>query len=266
MSAPASNPAPTEAAPAIEVEGLVKRFGDKAAVDGLALCVPRGMFYGLLGPNGAGKSTTIGMLTGTLRPSAGAIRLLGRPFDPDAPWFKLHMGVVTEEPPLFERLRGREQLVFLGRMFGLGVEESARRAEDLLQLFDLARHERTLIADYSRGMKKKLAVAAALLHAPRLLFFDEPFEGVDAVSAETIRRVLSGLTGRGATVLLTTHILEVAQRICQRVGIIHRGRLAREVEVADLQARGEDLGELFRKVVGADQAAPLPAWLLEEDG
>jgi ABC-2 type transport system ATP-binding protein len=250
---------------AIEVRGLEKRFGDKAAVDGLSLRVPRGVFYGLLGPNGAGKSTSVGMLTGTLRPSAGEIRLLGRRFDPDEPWFKARMGVVTEEPALFERLRGREQLVFVGRMYGLGVAESGRRAGELLELFDLARHERTLVADYSRGMKKKLAIACALIHAPELLFFDEPFEGVDAVSSETIRRVLAGLLGRGATVLLTTHILEVAGRICQRIGILHRGRLAHEADAEELRARGEDLGELFRRVVGAEAPAALPAWLLEGD-
>jgi len=251
---------------AIEVTGLVKRFGDKAAVDGLELRVPRGVFYGLLGPNGAGKSTSVGLMTCTLRPGAGEIRLLGRPFDPDEPWFKARMGVVTEEPPLFERLRGREQLVFVGRMYGLGAAEAGRRAGELLALFDLARHERTLVADYSRGMKKKLAIACALIHAPELLFFDEPFEGVDAVSAETIRRVLAGLLGRGATVLLTTHILEVAERICQRFGIIHRGRLAHEADAAALRAGGEDLGALFRRVVGAEQPAALPGFLVGGSG
>jgi len=249
-------------APAINTKKLSKRFAGTVAVDELDLVVPAGMFYGLLGPNGAGKSTTVGLLTGTRRPSGGAIELLGRRFDPDDPAFKSKMGVVTEEPSLFERLRGREQLLFTGRMYGLGRSESARRADDLLRLVQLAPYRGPLIAAYSRGMRKKLAIACALIHAPRLLFFDEPFEGVDATSADTIRRVLIGLTGRGATVLLTTHILEVAHKICQRVGLIHRGRLAFESEVAELTRQGRDLGEVFRSVVGVDDRVPLPGWLV----
>ncbi len=251
-----------QAPPAIRVQGLSRRFGATLAVDDLDLEIAAGRFYGLLGPNGAGKSTTVAMLTGTLRPTAGRIALLGRDYDPDDPWFKLRMGVVTEQPPLFERLRGREQLLFTGRLYGLDRDEVERRAADLLQLLTLVRQQDDLIADYSRGMRKKLAIACALIHAPRLLFFDEPFEGVDASSAETIRRVLTGLTGRGATVLLTTHILEVAQKICQRVGLIHRGRLAYEADVAALAAAGRDLGTVFREVVGSEAESELPEWLL----
>lgn len=250
---------------AIRTTGLTRRFGETLAVDGLDLVVPSGMFYGLLGPNGAGKSTTVAMLTGTLRPSAGSIALFGRRLDPDEPAFRSQMGVVSEEPPLFERLRGREQLVFTGRMYGLDRDEAGRRADDLLDLLGLAGQTRSLVADYSRGMRKKLAIACALIHAPRLLFFDEPFEGVDATSAETIKRLLIGLTGRGATVLLTTHILEVAEKVCQRVGLIHQGRLAREADVAELLAQGRDLGQLFAEVVGSDGALGLPDWLVGEE-
>jgi ABC-2 type transport system ATP-binding protein len=246
-------------APAIRTRRLSRRFGDTLAVDDLELVVPAGAFYGLLGPNGAGKSTTLAMLTGTLRPSAGEIELFGQRLDPDRPGFQALMGVVSEEPPLFERLRGREQLVFTGRMFGLDRDEAGRRADDLLALLGLERQVRSLVADYSRGMRKKLAIACALIHAPRLLFFDEPFEGVDATSAETIKRVLSGLTGRGATVLLTTHILEVAQKICDRVGLIHQGRLAFEADMADLAAQGRQLGAVFAEVVGAATMPPVGA-------
>lgn len=256
-------------APAIQTFQLTRRFGEAVAVDGLDLCVPAGMFYGLLGPNGAGKSTTVAMLTGTLRPSGGRIELFGEAQRPDDPVFKARMGVVSEEPALFERLRGREQLVFTGRMYGLSRDEAGRRADDLLGLLKLDRHQRTLVADYSRGMRKKLAIACALIHAPQLVFFDEPFEGVDASSAVTIRRVLTALTGRGATVLLTTHILEVAQKICERVGVIHAGCLAYEADVADLVKQGRDLGEVFRQVVGEDERIGLPAWLIgdpEGDG
>ncbi len=247
---------------AIETQDLVKQFEGKKAVDGLNISLPSGVFFGLLGPNGAGKSTTVGMLTGTLRPTGGKIRIFGKDFNPDAPAFKMQMGVVTEEPPLFERLRGREQLLFTGRMYGLGQEETARRADELLAMMELDVHQRKLVADYSRGMRKKLAIVCALIHAPRLLFFDEPFEGVDAVSSETIRRVLLGLTERGATVLLTTHILEVAQRICQKIGIIHQGKLAEEVDVAAMNAEGGDLSQRFRDAVGANSTEqPLPDWL-----
>ena len=247
---------------AIETQDLVKQFEGKRAVDQLCLKVPTGVFYGLLGPNGAGKSTTVGMLTGTLRPTSGKIRIFGKAFKPDAPAFKMQMGVVTEEPPLFERLRGREQLLFTGRMYGLSLEETARRTDDLLAMVELDTHQRKLVADYSRGMRKKLAIACALIHAPRLLFFDEPFEGVDAVSSETIRRVLVGLTDRGATILLTTHILEVAQRICQHVGIIHRGSLAEEVDIDRLNAEGGDLAQRFRAAVGGQMdPQELPDWL-----
>lgn len=246
---------------AIETRGLVKRFEKTVAVDGLDLSVPPGMFYGLLGPNGAGKSTTVSLLTGTRRASEGEILLEGRPLDPHDPAFKQRIGVVPEEPPLFERLRGAEMLVFTARMFGLDPDQAMSRAEELLALLGLTAQGQGLVADYSRGMKKKLAIACALIHAPRLLFFDEPFEGVDALSADTIRRVLTGLTARGATVLLTTHILEVAERICDRVGIIHHGKLVREVDADELGAPGS-LADLFREVVGGDQSTPdLPEWL-----
>lgn len=254
-----------EAKHAICARGVTKRFGETVAVDALDLKIPPGMFYGLLGPNGAGKTTSVGMLTGTLRPTKGRIELLGKPLDPDQPWFKARMGVVAEEPALFSRLKGFEQLVFTGRMFGLGALESAKRARELLQLLKLSGDADTLIADYSRGMRKKLAIGCALIHSPTLLFFDEPFEGVDALSAETIRQVLSGLCGRGATVLLTTHILEVAEKICQRVGIIHQGKLAFEADMAELQQKGQRLFEVFRRVVGLEESREsFPEWLMKK--
>jgi ABC-2 type transport system ATP-binding protein len=244
---------------------VTKRFGDTVAVDALDLEIPAGMFYGLLGPNGAGKTTSVGMLTGTLRPTKGRIELFGKPLDPDQPWFKMQMGVVAEDPALFSRLKGFEQLVFTGRMFGLGARESARRARELLALLKLDGDSDTLIADYSRGMRKKLAIGCALIHAPTMLFFDEPFEGVDAISAETIRQVLSGLCGRGATVLLTTHILEVAEKICQRVGIINKGKLAFEADMSELQEKGQRLFEVFSRVVGLEgPKESFPEWLMKK--
>jgi len=247
---------------AIKVRGAVKRFGNTMAVDGLDLDIARGAFYGLLGPNGAGKSTTVGMLTGTLRPTAGRIELLGKKLDPDDPWFKARMGVVAEEAALFSRLRGHEQLVFSGMMYGLGRAQATRRALTLLGLVNLERDANTLVADYSRGMRKKLAIACALIHSPELLFFDEPFEGVDAMSAETIRRVLSGLCERGATVLLTTHILEVAEKLVSRVGIIDHGKLVYEADMQRLKSAGESLSNVFNRVVGYEgDTQQLPDWL-----
>ncbi len=250
---------------AVKTKGVTKRFGDTLAVAGLDLSIPAGVFYGLLGPNGAGKSTSVGMLTGILRPSSGQIEILGRPLDMDDPWFKSQMGVVTETPALFSRLTGPEQLIFTGRMFALGRKEAIRRTEELIDLLGLSGHEHTRVVDYSRGMRKKLAIGCALIHGPRLLFFDEPFEGVDAMSAQTIRRVLQSLTGRGATVLLTTHILEVAESVCEQVGIIRRGRLVYEAQMATLHSKGERLAEVFRREVGAeDDCADLPSWLTDK--
>ncbi|NMB74364.1 MAG: ABC transporter ATP-binding protein [Myxococcales bacterium] len=246
---------------AVETRGLCKRYGELRALDGLDLRIATGSFYGLLGPNGAGKSTTLGLLTGLLRPSQGEIRLYGRALDPDDPAFKLLMGVVPEDPPLFERLTGFEQLLFTGRMFGLGREVAGARAADLLRLLRLEGAAGALTVDYSRGMRKKLSIGCALIHAPRLLFLDEPFENVDAISADTIRRLLLALTGSGATVLLTTHILEVAQKVCRRVGIIHRGKLVQEIDIADLTHSGRELDVAFRAAVGEERAEEIPAWL-----
>ena len=207
---------------------------------------------------------TIGMLAGTLRPTEGEAFLLGRTLDPDDPWFKSRVGVVSEEPPLFSRLTAQEQLVFAGRMFGLSPKEATRRAQVSLELLKLSKASKALICDFSRGMKKKLAIGCALIHAPRLLFLDEPFEGVDATSAATIREVLKGLAASGATILLTTHILEVAQRLCDSVAILHHGKLAYESTMKELLARGESLEEVFSRVSGArgDAKEAMPDWLV----
>ncbi|MDY0001191.1 MAG: ABC transporter ATP-binding protein [Polyangia bacterium] len=251
-----------EAPEVIRCRGLEKRFGEHLALAGLDLTVRQGQFYGLLGPNGAGKSTTVSLLTGTRVPTGGEIRLFGRKLDPDDPATKGQMGVVTEEPPLFDRLRGREMLVFVARMQGLSRKEAAQRSEDLISLLGLEEAGGKLVADYSRGMRKKLAIGCALIHGPRLLFLDEPFEGVDALSAETIRGVLCHLTSRGTTVLLTTHILTLAERLCDAYGILSRGRLAWEGSPSTLVEEGVDLTSRFVEVVGAErEASGLPAWL-----
>ncbi len=251
--------------PAVETHELFKYFGQVAAVEGLELNIKRGAFYGLVGPNGAGKTTTLGMLTGVLRPSAGKIRLLGRDFDADSPWFKQRTGVVEEQPALFSRLRGREQLRFVARMQGLSEEEGGRRGGELFRLLRLEGAAETRVADYSRGMRKKLALACSLVHAPLLLFLDEPFEGLDAVSAEVVRGLLSGFCLRGATVVLTTHVLDLAERLCSMVGIVHCGRLVHEQAAGCKEDGAPSLREIFFRTVGeSEPRVELPAWLEPE--
>src|ERR687894_68438 len=210
---------------AVETFELTRRFGEFAAVDRLDLAVARGQFFGFLGPNGAGKSTTIKMLTGLLAPTSGRIRVLGldlstRPLD-----VKRRIGVVPEDLNLFERLTGAEMLSFTGRMYGLARAETTERARELLELMELDADPRKLVVEYSHGMRKKLSLACALIHRPEVLFLDEPFEGVDAVASRTLKALLQRLTGRGLTVFLTSHVLEIVERLCTDIAVISAGRL-----------------------------------------
>jgi ABC-2 type transport system ATP-binding protein len=210
---------------AVETSALVRRFGDFVAVDNLNLSVPRGSFFGFLGPNGAGKSTTIKMLTGLLAPTSGGISVLGRDLAAEPLEVKRRIGVVPEDLNLFERLTGAEMLAFTGRMYGLQKAEIAQRAPELLDLMELRDEPRKLIVEYSHGMKKKLCLACALIHRPEMLFLDEPFEGVDAIASRTLKDLLSRLTERGLTVFLTSHVLEIVERLCTDIGIIAQGKL-----------------------------------------
>jgi ABC-2 type transport system ATP-binding protein len=236
---------------AIETRGLSRRFGTQLAVDAVDLRVPRGSFYGFLGENGAGKSTTISMLTGVLAPSSGRMRVLDlAPGDE----LKRRIGVVPDGLLLFDRLTGREHLIFVGRLYGLGRIESARRADELLSAMELASDARKLIADYSFGMRKKLALAAALIHGPELLFLDEPFEGVDAVAKASLTSLLADLVRRGRlSVFLTSHVLEVVERLCDHVGVIHRGRLVAQgtlQQVVEGVPDARSLTDAFVRLVG----------------
>ena len=218
--------APEAFAPlAVETTDLVRRFGDFAAVDGVNLRLERGQFFGFLGPNGAGKSTTIKMLTGLLAPTSGRIRILGRDLAVEPLEVKRRIGVVPEDLNLFERLTGAEMLAFTGRMYGLAREEVAARGSELLALMELDGDPKKLVVDYSHGMKKKLSLACALIHRPEILFLDEPFEGVDAIASRTLKDLLSRLTTRGLTVFLTSHVLEIIERLCTDIAIISEGRL-----------------------------------------
>lgn len=212
-------------APAVEIVDLVRRFGSFTAVGNLNLRVERGRFFGFLGPNGAGKSTTIKMLTGLLAPTSGRISVLGRDLERETLEVKRRIGVVPEDLNLFERLTGAEMLTFTGRMYGLERREIAERAAELLALMELEDEPKKLIVEYSHGMKKKLSLACALIHRPEILFLDEPFEGVDALASRTLKDLLSRLTARGLTVFLTSHVLEIVERLCTDIAIIAQGKL-----------------------------------------
>jgi len=250
---------------AIETHQLTRFFGEFCAVNAIELRVEQGTFYGFLGPNGAGKSTTIKMLTGLLAPSRGKMTVLGKNMlDPrEALEVKSRMGVVPENLALFENLTAREYLTFIGRMYLLPRATIRSRIDELLALLGLEGEEKKLALEYSHGMKKKLALAAALLPNPDLLFLDEPFEGVDAVTSRIIRDLLSGYVARGSTVFLTSHVLEIVEKLCTHVGIIVQGAL---VEQASLEAirQGNSLEDRFLEKAGADPEATRKLSWLEE--
>jgi ABC-2 type transport system ATP-binding protein len=222
--------------PAIATQGLSRRFGDLVAVQDVNLRVAPGQFFGFLGPNGAGKSTTIKMLTGLLAPSAGRIEILGLDLLAHPSEVKRQIGVVPEGMALFGRLTGTEYLNFVGRMYGLDRETAAKRAAELLEFMQLADQTRTLVTDYSHGMQKKLALAAAVIHGPKILFLDEPFEGVDAIASGTLKAMLQRMIARGATIFLTSHVLEIVERLCSHVAIIHRGQFVAQGSLDELRA------------------------------
>jgi ABC-2 type transport system ATP-binding protein len=222
--------------PAILTEGLTRRFGELVAVEDVNLEVASGQFFGFLGPNGAGKSTTIKMLTGLLAPTSGKMQILGIDFEQNPVDVKRQIGVVPEGMALFGRLTGAEYLNFVGRMYGLDRETAAKRAGELLEFMQLADQPKKLVTDYSHGMQKKLALAAAVIHGPKILFLDEPFEGVDAIAAGTLKAMLQRMIARGATIFLTSHVLEIVERLCSHVAIIHRGRLVAQGSLEDLRA------------------------------
>ena len=221
---------------AIFIEHLTRRFGELVAVEDVNLRVAPGQFFGFLGPNGAGKSTTIKMLTGLLAPTAGQIQILGLDLSTHLVEVKQQIGVVPESMALFGRLTGSEYLNFVGRMYGLDRVTAATRTSELLQFMQLVDQPKTMITDYSHGMQKKLALAAAVIHGPKVLFLDEPFEGVDAIAAGMLKAMLQRMIARGATIFLTSHVLEIVERLCSHVAIIHRGRLVAQGSLEELRA------------------------------
>jgi ABC-2 type transport system ATP-binding protein len=246
--------------PAIVARDLRKGYGLKLAVDGLNLEVPRGSFFGFLGPNGAGKSTTIRMLTGLIPQDSGSIEILGYKLPEQELEIKRRIGLVPDESFLFDRLTGMEFLEFAGRMYGLPRTTAVERAYGLMHLFELA-DDGKIIGEYSKGMRKRVAMAAALIHHPDLFLMDEPFEGVDAVGARLMKDILLDQVRRGATIFLTSHVLEVVERLCDRVAIIDKGKIVMCGSMEELRAGGESLEEAFVRIVGADRQMERLDWL-----
>ncbi|GAA2726965.1 ABC transporter ATP-binding protein [Cellulomonas aerilata] len=257
---PAPDPDPSTPAPALALRGLWKRFGDKVAVAGIDLDVPAGSFFGLVGPNGAGKTTTLSMATGLLRPDAGEVLVQGRSLWADPTAAKRLLGVLPDGVRLFDRLTGAQLITYAGLLRGMDRDTVAERTQDLLATLDLAADADTLVVDYSAGMTKKVALAAALIHAPRLLVLDEPFEAVDPVSAANIREILHAYVATGGTVIVSSHVMDLVQRMCDHVAVVAGGRLLAAGTVDDVRA-GSTLEERFVDLVGGRRTGEGLAWL-----
>ncbi|HWQ15541.1 MAG TPA: ABC transporter ATP-binding protein [Roseiflexaceae bacterium] len=245
-------------APLIEAVGLEKRYGDTHAVKGVDLAVRPGEIFGFLGPNGAGKTTTIKMLVGLLRPSAGVARIGGHDIQREPLAAKRLVGYVPDQPYLPEKLTAREFLTFIAGLYQLDRAEARRRGEELLRLFDLQARGDELIGGFSHGMRQKLALAGALLHNPRAFVLDEPTVGLDPRSARLIKDILRQVAARGTAVLMSTHILEIAERMCDRVAIISGGRVIATGTLDELRAgrAAESLEDIFLELTGgAEEAA-----------
>jgi ABC-2 type transport system ATP-binding protein len=243
--------------PAVELVDVRKQYGTKAAVDGASLTIHRGTFTGLVGPNGAGKTTMLRMITGLCRPDSGTVQLLGRLVWPDPSSVRQLMGVLPDDLRLFERLSGQELLVYIGLLHGISTDDIVPRAEQLLDVFGFDQSADELVADYSTGMRKKIALAAALVHAPKILFLDEPFESVDPVSVRVLQDVLRSYQEAGGTVVLSSHVMSTVERLCTYVAIVDRGKIVRSGTVAEV-ADGGRLEEAFFDAVSSP-GAPVQA-------
>jgi ABC-2 type transport system ATP-binding protein len=249
----------------IEVRGLRKTFGDVVAVDDLSFSVPAGEIFGFLGPNGAGKTTTIRMLTCLAKPTSGTATVAGFDILTQPLEAKRRLGYLAENPYLYLKLSGREFLDFLGDLYGVPRVNAAARADRLLDLFELSDRATDLIEGYSHGMRQKLALAGTLLHEPRVLFLDEPTSALDPRSARRVKDLLSGLARDGRTILLTTHVLEIAEAMCDRVGIINRGRLIALGTMDELRARSgrDSLEDVFLELTGGAEVEEVASFLRE---
>lgn len=262
---PGADAAASIATPAIEIHDLHKIYSGFHAVDGLTVTVPQGCFFGFLGPNGAGKTTTIKMLMGLAQPNSGTMSVLGLPMPGKSLEIRQQIGLVPDDTLLFDYLTGAEYLEFVARLYGLSRPLAKERGRELLDMFELQENPRKLIGEFSKGMRKRVAMAAALIHRPRLFLMDEPFEGVDAVGARMMKDILLEQVHRGATVFLTSHVMEVVERLCDRVAIIHRGKVLVEGTIADLRQQAAEtagsLEDIFVRLVGGERHAEKLDWL-----
>jgi len=247
----------------IEIKGLTKTFGKKEAVKGIDLTVPRGSFFGFLGPNGAGKTTTIRMVTGLLAPTRGDAVLAGNSVVQDSLAAKRLIGVVPDDLALFDRLSLWEHLTMVGSIHGLNKDDTHTRSEDLLKVLGLWEDRGAFAGDSSHGMRKKLALAMALIHNPSILFLDEPFEGIDPLAGKVLRKLLQRMSARGTTIFMTSHILEIIEKLVDHVAIIVQGEIALDSPLTDLVAGGRTLEEAFVTAAGdaADDTEVDLAWL-----
>lgn len=257
---PAANPYPPDPNAAVSIRGLFKHFGDKVAVNGLALDIPIGSFYGLVGPNGAGKTTTLNMVTGLLVPDAGNAMILGHDVWSDVNRAKRIIGVMPQPDQIFDRLTGMQLLMYAGMLRGMARAEVAQRAGDLLTAFDLADAANTIVSDYSAGMTKKICLASAMIHSPRILVLDEPFESVDPVSSANLKDILAEYAQTGGTVIISSHVMALVERMCTHVAVINQGQVCAAGTVAQVAA-GEDLEDRFLQLVGGRHSAAHLAWL-----
>lgn len=248
------------ARPAIEIRGLTKAFGQKVAVDRINLDIPSGSFYGLVGRNGAGKTTTISMVTGMLMPSEGTAYVRGIDMWTDPLKAKAHLGVLPDGVHLFDKLTGEQLITYSGYLHGIDKETVASRVKDLLAAMDLTDAAGRAVADYSAGMTKKIALAAALVHAPSVLILDEPFEAVDPVSAANIQDILRGFVASGGTVIISSHVMDLVQRLCDHVAVMDSGRILAAGTVDEVRA-GMSLEERFVQLVGGRTSSEGLSWL-----
>ncbi|KFJ04758.1 ABC transporter [Bifidobacterium subtile] len=257
---PVANPYPPDANAAVSIRGLFKHFGNKIAVNGLALDIPIGSFYGLVGPNGAGKTTTLNMVTGLLVPDAGNAMILGHDVWSDVNHAKRIIGVMPQPDQIFDRLTGMQLLIYAGMLRGMARAEVTQRAGDLLTAFDLADAANTIVSDYSAGMTKKICLASAMIHSPRILVLDEPFESVDPVSSANLKDILVEYAQTGGTVIISSHVMALVERMCTHVAVINQGQVCAAGTIAQVAA-GEDLEDRFLQLVGGRHSAAHLAWL-----
>jgi ABC-2 type transport system ATP-binding protein len=245
----------------IETRNLLKKYGDKLAVNDVSFAVQAGEVFGFLGPNGAGKTTTIKMIVGLLQPTSGMVKVAGFDVQAQPLQAKAASGYVPDTPNLYAKLSGRELLRFVGDLYNLDRQQVAQRTEELLRVLDLAEAADNTIDSYSHGMQQKASLAAALMHDPRVLVLDEPTVGLDPKSARLIKDLLRQMAERGAAVFLSTHILEIAERMCDRIGIINKGELVAVGTMAELRSLGKagevSLEDIFLGLTGGAEEAEL---------